>query len=121
MTVVSWIAVGLCALPLTVLGLRSLLAPDGIGEAMAVSPRGTPGMSTIRSVIGGLFLACVTMLGMGAATGETLWLLAVAIVMAAVAIGRIASLIADGFDKAVVPPLIIEIVIGATLTGAALG
>ncbi|MDN3685126.1 hypothetical protein QW180_22235 [Vibrio sinaloensis] len=35
--------------------------------------------------------------------------------MVAVAIGRVVGLVLDGFDKAVVPPLVLELVIAAIL------
>ncbi|WP_302479309.1 hypothetical protein [Ruegeria arenilitoris] len=38
--------------------------------------------------------------------------------MAVVAFGRIAGILADGFDKAVLPPLVVELVIIAVLLSA---
>ena len=49
---------------------------------------------------------------------ETTWFLAVAILMAAAALGRIVGIAIDGFDKAVLPPLVIELVIGGVLLAA---
>ncbi|MEV0947331.1 MULTISPECIES: DUF4345 family protein [Rhodococcus] len=112
------IIVGLLAVPLVALGLRSMFMPTNMGEAVGLSPVGIPGLSEIRSVLGGFFLACVTMLVVGLAADETLWFLAVAILMGAAAIGRIVGIVADGFDKAVLPPLLIELVIGALLVAA---
>jgi hypothetical protein len=77
-------------------------------------PIGPAGLSTIRSVIGGLFLASVTML----VIGLTLGFIAVAILLSVVAFGRIVGIVSDGFDKAVVPPLVVELVIIAVLVAA---
>lgn len=38
--------------------------------------------------------------------------------MAAAALGRIVGIAIDGFDKAVLPPLVIELVIGGVLLAA---
>ncbi|MEM7155711.1 MAG: hypothetical protein AAF799_22870 [Myxococcota bacterium] len=109
------ITVGIVSLPLLALGLRSMLAPRGMGTAMAIAPRGAAGLSTIRGVAGGLFFASVSMLALGLLTGQTLWLLAVAMIMGAVMLGRFVGIVADGFDRAVLPPLVVEAVIGSAL------
>ncbi len=95
----------LFALPLTILGLRSLLMPKGIARDMSIEANGVAGLSTVRSVMGGLFLACVSLLALGLMSGQTIWFVSVAIVMGAVALGRAVGLLADGFDKAVIAPL----------------
>ena len=87
-----------------------------VGRVFA--PDGVAGLSTIRGLIGGFFLACVSMLALGLASYETIWFLAVAILMGVVVIGRVVGIVADGFDKAVVPPLIVEQVIGGVLVTA---
>ncbi|MGI9605362.1 MAG: DUF4345 family protein [Acidimicrobiales bacterium] len=112
------IIVGILAVPLFALGIRSMFMPANMGEAVGLTPVGVPGLSEIRSVLGGFFLACVTMIITGLATDETAWFLAVAILMAAAAIGRIVSIAVDGFHKAALPPLVIELVIGGVLLAA---
>ena len=66
-------------------------------------------------MIGGFFLACVSMLALGLATHQSLWFLAVANLMGVVMIGRAVGIVTDGFDKAVIPPLLVESVIGSVL------
>lgn len=112
------ILVGLATLMLTGLGTMSMFAPKRMVKNFALEPIGTAGLSTVRSVIGGLFLASVTMLLLGLFAGQTIGFVAVAIVMAVVAFGRIVSLVSDGFDKAVIPPLVVELVIIAILLTA---
>ena len=106
------IIIGVFCLPLSILGIRSMFMPRSMSEAQSITPNGAAGLNTVRSVIGGFFFACVAMLALGLASGNTTWFLAVAILMGMVAVGRVVGLVADGFDKAVVPPLVIELVIG---------
>lgn len=110
--------VGLAALMLAGLGTMSMFAPRRMVNNFAIEPIGTAGLSTIRSVIGGLFLASVAMLAIGLVTGQTLGFLAVAILLGVVALGRVVGIVTDGFDKAVMPPLVAELVIIAVLLGA---
>ena len=112
------ILVGAAALMLLGLGTMSMFAPRRMVNNFAIEPVGTAGLSTIRSVIGGLFIASVAMLVLGLATGQTLGFAAVALVLGAVAFGRIVGIVSDGFDKAVVPPLVVELVIIAVLIAA---
>lgn len=108
----------LATVMLSGLGIMSMFAPRRMVANFAIEPVGKAGLSTIRSVIGGLFLASVALLVIGLTTGQTLGYLAVAILMAVVAVGRIVGILADGFDKAVLPPLIVELVIIAVLLSA---
>ena len=113
--------VGLLCLPLTALELRSLFAPAAQAVDMGIAPQGAQGLNTVRGVIGGFFLACVAMLATGLVTGATEWFLAVAFLMAAVIAGRVVGLVADGLDKAVLPPIAVETVIATVMIGAYLG
>ena len=105
------ILVGLAALMLSGLGVMSMFAPRRMVGNFAIEPIGNAGLNTIRSLIGGLFLASVAMLVIGLATGQTLGFAAVALLLGVVALGRVVGIISDGFDKAVLPPLLVEIVI----------
>ena len=112
------ILVMLAVLMLSGLGIMSMFAPRRMVANFAVEPQGTAGLSTIRSVMGGLFLSSVALLVIGLTTGQTLGYVAVAILMGGIAAGRIVGLLADGFDRAVLPPLIVELVIAAVLMAA---
>lgn len=109
------ILIGLLCIPLTALGIRSMFVPKSMGEAQAIAPDGAAGLNTIRGLIGGFFLGCVAMLVLGLTTGDTLWFLSVAILMGIIAIGRLVGIGVDGFDKAVAPPLLVELVIVGVL------
>jgi len=112
------ILVGLATVMLLGLGTMSMFAPRRMVKNFAIEPIGTAGLSTIRSVIGGLFIASVAMLAFGLTTGQTLGFVAVALLLGVVAFGRIVGIVTDGFDKAVVPPLVVELVIIAVLLTA---
>ena len=112
------ILVGLATAMLLGLGTMSMFAPRRMVKNFAIEPIGVAGLNTIRSLIGGLFIASVALLVYGLASGETLGFLAVALLLGAVAAGRVVGLLADGFDQAVVPPLLVELVIIAVLIAA---
>lgn len=112
------ILVALATVMLAGLGTMSMFAPRRMVKNFAIEPIGTTGVSTIRSVIGGLFIASVVMLVYGLVAGQTLGFVAVALVLGVVAFGRVVGLFADGFDKAVVPPLLVEAVIITVLLTA---
>ncbi len=112
------VIVAIIAVPLFALGIRSMFMPANMGDAVGLTPIGIPGLSEIRGVLGGVFLGFVTMIVAGLATDDTTWFLAAATVMAAVAVGRIVSIATDGFHKAVVPSLVIELVMSGALLAA---
>ena len=112
------ILVGLATVMLLGLGTMSMFAPRRMVKNFAIEPMGTVGLSTIRSVIGGLFIASVGMLTFGLVTGQTLGFVAVALLLGVVAFGWIVGIATDGFDKAVVPPLVVELVIIGVLITA---
>lgn len=103
------------AIPLAALGLRALLMPANMADAVGLTAPGTPGLSEIRSVLGGLLAGSAALIATGIATTEPTWFLAVAVLMGVAILGRLISLAADGFDKTVIPPLVIEIVIGVAM------
>ena len=118
MTTALEILVGLATLMLLGLGTMSMFAPRKMLGNFALQPEGIAGLSTIRSVMGGLFLASVAMLAFGLVGGHSDAFLPVAMLMGMVALGRLVSLLTDGFDKAVLPPLFVELLIIAVLLGA---
>ncbi|KDN26480.1 hypothetical protein VFDL14_11380 [Vibrio fortis] len=107
--------VGVIALMLTGLGMMSMFAPKKMLANFSLEPIGKAGMNTIRSVMGGLFLASVYIIATGLLNNDTDGYFFVAVVMLAVAAGRVVGLVLDGFDKAVVPPLVLELVIASIL------
>jgi len=100
------------------LGIMSMFAPSVMVKNFSLEPDGIAGLSAIRSVMGGLFLSSLSMLLLGLTTNETIWFLAVAIIMGVVALGRMVGIVFDGFTGKILPPLIVELAIVAVLTSA---
>ena len=118
MDIAIQILAGFFALPLLALGGRIMFAPAGMLGELGVEAPGPVGLNTVRGVVGGFLVACAVMIALGLALHETVWLLAVAVVMAVAVLGRIAGVAVDGFDKAVVRPILIEIVIAVVMVAA---
>lgn len=112
------ILVGIAAAFLLGLGLMSMFAPRRMLTNFSIEPVGSAGLNSIRSVFGGLFLACVLLLAFGLVSGQAQAFLAVAVIMGAVAFGRVVGIVSDGLDKSVIPPLIVELVIAGLLSMA---
>jgi len=115
MDITLQILVGIATIMLSWLGIMSMFAPQKMVTNFSIEPVGKAGLNTIRSVFGGLFLASVAILVLGLTSGDTEGYLFVAIIMIAVAFGRVVGLFIDGFDKAVIPPLVLELVIAGIL------
>ncbi len=87
-----------------------MFAPRSMVDTLAVGPEGPAGLNTMRGFLGGLFVGSSIVLATGLATGNTTFFLAVATVMSAVVVGRLIGIAVDGFDKKVVFPLVLEVV-----------
>lgn len=110
------ILIGLFGLIATGLALAWLAAPMTIGDTTQTTFGSLAALSNARGDLGGAFtaLAAFSFLGIRRTPAAATWLLALAITLAAVATGRIVSLLVDGVDPAVVPSLGIELLIAAT-------
>jgi len=115
MDTVMQIIAAILAVPLAGLGLRSLLTPTAMADDVGLTAAGVPGLSEIRSVLGGLLAGSAALISIGVATSEPIWFLATAVLMGVAITGRLISLVADGYHKTVIPPLAIEIIIGVVM------
>ena len=95
-----------------------MFAPRSMVDILAVAPEGPAGLNTIRGFLGGLCVGSSIVLATGLATGNATFFLAVATVMSAVVVGRLMGIAVDGFDKKVVFPLVLELVMVAIFFGA---
>ncbi len=102
--------VGLSCLFLAGLGTRTMFTPRKSFEILAVEPETPAGLNTVRGFLGGLFIGSSVVLATGLITGNTTFILAVAMTMSVVVAGRLLGIALDGFDKKVVVPLVAEIV-----------
>ena len=69
------------------------------------------GLSTLRGDVAGLFLGLGLMLALGLWQRNSTWFLAVALLMATIAFGRLVGFVADGVTGLAVANLVIEIVV----------
>jgi hypothetical protein len=107
------IALGILCLPLLGLGLAAMFHPAAVLVKFAVEPQGAAGLNTIRGVMGSILLGSGIFMVLGLKTKNTFWFFATAILMFLAAFGRIVGVALDGFDSHIMPPLVIELVVGA--------
>ena len=103
--------IGLLCLPLLVLGAKAMFDPTGMIDRLAVVPQSVHGLNTIRGDVGGLMVGSAILMIAGLLTKNTAFFLATAIIMITVLVGRFAGIAFDGFDAALVPVIVIELVI----------
>lgn len=112
------VLIGVLCLPLLALGAKAMFTPMGMVEQLAVEPNGLLGLNTIRGDIGGYMIGIAIMMIVGLWSRNTAFFLATAIMMGAILMGRFTGLALDGFDAAVVPPIMVELVIACAMVVA---
>jgi len=112
------ILIGIYALLMGYLGVAAMLDPAGVAPQYGLDPLGALGLSTIRGDIAGLFLASAVMLVVGLVRRETLWFLAVALLMVLIAIGRGVGMALDGLVEQAQTAFIVELVSAGILIWA---
>ncbi len=112
------IALVLVAVPLLIGGSAIMFSPHSFVDKMGLAPSGPVGLNSMRGAIGGMVLGSGVMLVLGLVRRNTVWFLAVAVIMGAATLGRGVGLVADGFDPGSLRPFIVELVI-VVLTVAA--
>lgn len=101
---------------LVLVGCTGLLAPELLGGQLKVMPTATAGFSEMRGLMGGGFLAfglCL-LIGLRGSPLALGLLCAVALIMLTIAIGRILSLVLDGFDLNAVAATVSELLVTAS-------
>lgn len=110
------IVVVLIGLLFAFMGLNLMFNPLGSAEGMGLTPIGELGLNTLRGDLGGLFLASTVLLSIALIQRRAEWFLAVAVLMSAIALGRIVGFVLDGNPSdATLTALGFEIVITAVL------
>ncbi|MCZ6643726.1 MAG: DUF4345 family protein [Gammaproteobacteria bacterium] len=104
------IVVGIIALLLFFLGLGAVIEPTVSATQFGLTPNDIVGLSTLRSDLGGMFITGGVLLVLGIVRGQTLWFLAVALLMGLIALGRLVGFAVDGFDQRLLMPFLFEIV-----------
>ncbi len=106
------------ALVMLALGILPMFAPKKAVGRHYIDLIGPAGLNTMRSMIGGSFIANFFILTIGLVTGQTIFFLAVAVYMIVVAVGRTLGILIDGYHKAVIVPLVAEVIIALVLVTA---
>lgn len=95
------------------LGLFFMFNPAGTVEILQLTPESAGGWAAIRSTFGGLFIGLALLLLRGVMYEEWLPIRIAGIILAVTIIGRVVSLIADGFETSLLGPIVVEIVLVA--------
>jgi hypothetical protein len=103
------------ALPIIVLGLKTMIDPASMIAKWGMDPIGNTGLNSLRSMFPGILLGGGIMMIFGVWRKDTTWFLATAFLMLVVAFGRVLSFVLDGFDSASVPPTVYELVVAAVM------
>jgi hypothetical protein len=120
MVVTLRLLVGAFALLFLVMGAGFLLDPAGSAAGLSVTPEGVHGLNTLRGDMAGLFLGSTVLLILGLVRREAIWLLAVAVLMVAIALGRLVGFALDGAPaQETIVAFGVEVVIAAVLLLAA--
>lgn len=109
---------GLLCIPMLALGLGSMFKPAKMLEGFALQVEGTVGLNTVRGIMGGFFVGMAAMIIRGLMTGDSTWFVAVAYAVTIAFIGRIIGAMTDGYHKALLRPLAIEVIIVAVMLAA---
>ncbi|HEY5645353.1 MAG TPA: DUF4345 family protein [Pseudomonadales bacterium] len=96
MVLVLRLGVGAVALLFLVMGAGFVTDPAGGAASLGLTPEGVHGLNTLRGDIAGLFVGSALMLVLGLVRREPIWLLAVAVLMAVIALGRLVGFVVDG-------------------------
>ena len=103
------------ALPVIVLGIKTMFDPISMITRWGMDPVGNTGLNSLRSMVAGILLGGGVMMTLGVWKENTTWFLAAALLMLIVAFGRLLSFGLDGFDSASIPPTVYEIVAASVM------
>jgi uncharacterized membrane protein YphA (DoxX/SURF4 family) len=90
------IVIWLIGLLFAFMGLNTMFDPLANVESLGLTPVGEQGLNTVRGDIAGLFLTCTVLLVLGLIKRRAEWFLAVAVLMAVIAFGRVVGFVLDG-------------------------
>ncbi len=110
--------VGLMGILFSLIGLGFLVAPGRLTVPFAIQPSSLGGIATLRGDLGGLFLGMAAFTLLGALPSKSRWLLVPTVFLAAVILGRMVNLFAEGAPGPGAGPLLLEIVLVLVLIGA---
>jgi hypothetical protein len=107
--------VGGLALLLLAIGLNFLFNPVAAAAQFGLAAEGVRGLNSVRGDLGGLFLGSAVLLGIGLVRRQGACFLAVAVLMGAIASGRLVGFVLDGRSGNSIAEFVLELVIVAVL------
>ena len=115
MRVVLTILVGVVGLLMLVLGVQWLTDPVATAARLGITLQGADALSTARGDIAGMFIGGALMALLGLLTRNSAWLLALALMLALIAAGRVVGFFMDGPAAPSVQAFFAELVMAAVL------
>jgi hypothetical protein len=112
------VLIALLCLPMLGQGLVTVFNPMAMVDTYGVIPDGSHGLNTMRGAIGGLPVAMVLLILIGAWRHDTTWFLAVALVATTVAFCRLIGFGLDGVQAVDLLPFTMELVFAGLLVAA---
>ena len=109
MTIALKIFCGVYGALLALLGGRWWFSFEPIAAEWLVEPLGPQGVNNLVADMGALFFSGAIMIALGLRSGHSVWLLAVALMMAVAAAGRLFAYATIGYVPETLVPLIFEI------------
>ena len=109
MTLGLKIVCGLFAALMATLGVRWWFAFDGITAEWAVQSLSIHGTNNLMADMGSLFLGSAIMIALGLRAGQSVWLLASALLMAIAAAGRLFAFATVGYAPEALMAVVVEV------------
>ncbi len=109
------ILVGLVGLLMLVLGVQWLTDPLATAARLGITLQGADAFSTARGDIAGMFIGGALMALLGLLTRNSAWLLALAVMLASIAAGRVVGFFLDGPAEPSVQAFFAELLMAAVL------
>lgn len=109
------ILVGVVGLLMLVLGVQWLTDPVAMAEPLGITLQGADAFSTARGDVAGMFIGGALMALLGLLTRNSTWLLALALLLALIAAGRVVGFFLDGPATPSIQAFIAELLMAAVL------
>jgi ribonuclease Z len=105
----SRLVVSLVGFLFAALGVGFWVAPEEAGQVLHLEAIGVAGLSTLRADLGGVFVGLAVLCWAGAWTRRRSLLIAAALVLVSVVVGRVIGLATNGWADGVLPALLVEV------------
>jgi hypothetical protein len=113
------VLVVLCIITVFLLGAKRMFFPANTFELYGIKLTGALSYNTFRGPISGTLIGIGLTLLMGLLTKNKTWYHSSILLLSVILFGRIYSVIVDGWTKAIMPPVVVEVFIIIVLYFAA--